>query len=339
MIRTSGLVKRYGKVVALDGLDLAVPKGTVFGLLGPNGAGKTTAVRILTTLLDADEGLAEVAGLDVRAEPKEVRKRIGLSGQTAAVDEHLTGYENLDMVGRLYHLGRRRSRDRARQLLDRFDLSDAADRPAKTYSGGMRRRLDLAAALVAEPEVLFLDEPTTGLDPRSRVQMWETIQDLARGGSTVLLTTQYMEEADRLADDIVVIDRGRKIAEGTPDLLKAQVGGERVEIVLESSDDLPAAHSLLVAFCGGEEEIQVDEQTRRLTAAVTGGVSVLKTVLQRLAEREIKAVDIGLRRPTLDDVFLSLTGHVAEEVAESPDGGPDEGEDERGREREKEAVL
>jgi ABC-2 type transport system ATP-binding protein len=335
MIRTTGLVKRYGKVTALDGLDLSVPKGAVLGLLGPNGAGKTTAVRILTTLLDADEGSAEVAGLDVRAEPHKVRERIGLSGQTAAVDEHLTGFENLDMVGRLYHMGRQRSRARARELLDRFDLDEAADRPAKTYSGGMRRRLDLAAALVAEPEVLFLDEPTTGLDPRSRAQMWETIQELARGGSTVLLTTQYMEEADRLTDNIVVIDHGRKIAEGTPDLLKAQIGGERVEIVLESTEDVPAAHAVLVDFCGGDEEIQVDQQTRRLTAAVTGGVAVLKTVLQRLGEREVKAVDIGLRRPTLDDVFLSLTGHVAEEVAE-PDGEVDES----GRKelREKEAV-
>jgi ABC-2 type transport system ATP-binding protein len=337
MIRTSGLVKHYGKVVALDGLDLSVPKGTVLGLLGPNGAGKTTAVRILTTLLDADEGSAEVAGLDVRAEPHKVRERIGLSGQTAAVDEHLTGFENLDMVGRLYHLGRQRSRARARELLDRFDLEEAANRPAKTYSGGMRRRLDLAAALVAEPEVLFLDEPTTGLDPRSRAQMWETIQELARGGSTVLLTTQYMEEADRLADDIVVIDHGRKIAEGNPDKLKAQIGGERVEIVVETQDEIPAAHSVLVDFCGGEEEIQVDRQTRRLTAAVTGGVAVLKAVLQRLGEREIKAVDIGLRRPTLDDVFLSLTGHAAEEVAEG-DGQLEGKESERGDVREKEAV-
>ena len=334
MIRTSGLVKRYGKVVALDGLDLEVPKGMVLGLLGPNGAGKTTAIRILTTLLEPDEGTAEVAGLDVRKEPAKVRERIGLSGQAAAVDEMLTGFENLDMVGRLYHLGKERSRARAHELLDRFELDEAADRLAKTYSGGMRRRLDLAAALVAEPDILFLDEPTTGLDPRSRSQMWATIQELARGGSTVLLTTQYMEEADALAENIVVIDRGRKIAEGTPDQLKRQVGGERIEIILESEEDLAASNKILAAICGGDEDVQVDEQTRRVTAAVTGGVSVLKRVLQDLGEQEIKAADIGLRRPTLDDVFLSLTGHVAEEVEEESE----DGEVPKAEVREKEAV-
>jgi ABC-2 type transport system ATP-binding protein len=336
MIRTEGLVKRYGKVVALDGLDLAVPKGSVFGLLGPNGAGKTTAIRILTTLLDADEGLAEVAGLDVRAEPDKVRERIGLSGQTAAVDEHLTGFENLDMVGRLYHLGRQRSRDRARELLDRFELDEAADRPAKTYSGGMRRRLDLAAALVAEPDVLFLDEPTTGLDPRSRAQMWDTILQLSRGGSTVLLTTQYMEEADRLADDIVVIDRGRKIAQGNADQLKGKVGGERVEVVVADFGDLATTASILGRI--SQEEVHIDEPTRKVTAAVTGGVDILSQVLQRLQEGHCGIVDIGLRRPTLDDVFLSLTGHSAEEVAESTEESPDGSEPERSDEREKEAV-
>jgi ABC-2 type transport system ATP-binding protein len=336
MIRTSGLVKRYGKVVALDGLDLEVPGGTVLGLLGPNGAGKTTAIRILTTLLEPDEGFAEVAGLDVGTEPSKVRERIGLSGQNAAVDEHLTGYENLDMVARLYHLGRARSRARARELLDRFELSEAADRPVKTYSGGMRRRLDLAAALVSDPEVLFLDEPTTGLDPRSRAQMWEEIQELARGGSTVLLTTQYMEEADRLADDIVVIDRGRKIAHGTADRLKAQIGGERIEVVLANSEDIPTAESILTAArCEG---VRVDEQARRLTAAVTNGAGALTHVLQRLGEKNLPVFDVGLRRPTLDDVFLSLTGHAAEEVAEPTEESPDGSEPERSEAREKEAV-
>jgi ABC-2 type transport system ATP-binding protein len=333
MIRTSGLVKRYGKVVALDGLDLEVPKGMVLGLLGPNGAGKTTAVRILTTLLDADEGAAEVAGLDVRREPHRVRERIGLSGQTAAVDEHLTGFENLDMVGRLYHMDRQASRERAMELLERFELDEAANRPAKTYSGGMQRRLDLAAALVATPDVLFLDEPTTGLDPRSRAQMWETIEELARAGSTVLLTTQYMEEADRLAENIVVIDRGRKIAEGTPDELKAQIGGARVEIVLEEEADLPAAESCVAIVT--DEEVHVDQPTRTVTAGISGGVEVLGQILPILREKQISVVDVGLRHPTLDDVFLSLTGHVAEEVAE-PDGETPEGE--RGEVREKEAV-
>jgi ABC-2 type transport system ATP-binding protein len=332
MIRTSGLVKRFGDVTALDGLDLVVPRGTVLGLLGPNGAGKTTAVRILTTLLVADEGDVEVAGLDVTKVPDRVRERIGLSGQNAAVDEHLTGYENLDMVGRLYHLGRRKSQARSRELLERFDLSDAGDRPAKTYSGGMRRRLDLAAALVAAPDVLFLDEPTTGLDPRSRVQMWETIQELVEGGSTVLLTTQYMEEADRLADDIVVIDRGHKIAQGSADDLKTEIGGERVELVLTTATDIPPARAIVDGLCLGE--VQVDDQTRRLSAAVTGGADVLRNLLQRLGDANIAVVDVGLHRPTLDDVFLSLTGHTAEEV--STDGAE---QAEQQDTREKEAVT
>lgn len=332
MIRASGLVKRYGDVVALDGLDLVVPKRTVLGLLGPNGAGKTTAIRILTTLLDTDEGDVEVAGIDVRKEPEKVREKIGLSGQTAAVDEYLTGYENLEMVGRLYHLGRSKSRARARELLGQFDLEEAGDRPTKTYSGGMRRRLDLAAALVAKPEVVFLDEPTTGLDPRSRLQLWETIHDLVKGGSTILLTTQYMEEADRLCDDIVVIDRGRKIAHGTAEELKRQIGGERIGVVLETWDDLAPAQAILAGVA--VDEVQVEEQIRRLTAGVKGGVDDLRQILQRLGDANVAVVDIGLHRPTLDDVFLSLTGHSAEDVATN--GG--DAEAKLPTEREKEAV-
>ena len=334
MIRTNGLIKRYGKTLALNGLDLVVPKGTVLGLLGPNGAGKTTAIRILTTLLDPDEGSVEVAGLDVRTQPAEVRERIGLCGQNAAIDEHLTGYENLDMVGRLYQLGRRKSRERSRELLAQFDLVEAGDRPAKTYSGGMRRRLDLAAALVAKPEVIFLDEPTTGLDPRSRSQMWQTIHDLVREGSTVLLTTQYMEEADRLADDIVVIDKGRMIAHGTANQLKTQMGGERIEIVLVEPGDMSRAQQILAGLAMGE--VLIDDQTHQLTAAVSGGVDVLRQVLQQLAEAKIAIVDVGLRRPTLDDVFLTLTGHLAEEENDEEEVQSAKGK--RGKAKDKEPV-
>lgn len=336
MIRMAGVVKRYGtKVVALDGLDLAVPKGTVLGLLGPNGAGKTTAVRILTTLLEPDEGSVEVAGIDVRADPAKVKEKIGLSGQNAAVDEYLTGYENLEMVGRLYHLGKARAKARARELLNEFDLIEESDRPTKTYSGGQRRRLDLAAALVSAPDVIFLDEPTTGLDPRSRAMMWETIQTLVKGGSTVLLTTQYMEEADRLCDNIVVIDRGKKIAEGTADDLKTQIGGERLELVLASTVDIPAARDVLVEI--SVDEVQVEEHTRTVTAGVSGGVEALENVLRRLSSQSIKVVDVGLRRPTLDDVFLSLTGHVAEDAEKNSEGG-DGPQDEPDDAREKETV-
>ncbi|MCW2499249.1 MAG: transporter [Frankiales bacterium] len=314
IITAEGLVKRYksrsGEVRALDGLDLTVPEGSVLGLLGPNGAGKTTVVRILTTLLEPDEGSAHVAGIDVRADPKGVRARIGLSGQYAAVDEYLTGFENLDMIGRLYKLGRTTSRARARELLERFELDEAADRPVKGYSGGMRRRLDLAGALVAEPRVLFLDEPTTGLDPRSRTGMWEVIRELVRGGTTLLLTTQYLEEADRLADDIVVIDKGRAIAHGTADELKLQVGGERVELVLLDPADLESARAVLAKVAVGE--VVVEQDRRALSAPVSGGAADLRTVLTGLARASVEVTDVGLRRPTLDDVFLNLTGHAAQ---------------------------
>jgi ABC-2 type transport system ATP-binding protein len=307
-IRAQGLVKRYGDVTALAGIDLTVPKGSVLGLLGPNGAGKTTVVRILATLLRADGGEASVAGIDVRSRPEAVRRQIGLSGQYAAVDEYLTGFENLDMIGRLYHLGARRSRERARELLARFRLEDAADRPTRTYSGGMRRRLDLAGALVAHPPVLFLDEPTTGLDPRGRTEMWDVIRSLVAEGTTLLLTTQYLEEADLLANEIVVIDRGQIIAQGTADELKRQVGGERLEITVSDSAHLPAARELLEPLGLGSVSVDVDRRTFGMT--VDGGAGVLTDALRRLDGAGIRLDDVGLHRPTLDDVFLTLTGRT-----------------------------
>ena len=318
-ILAEGLVKRYKEVTALAGIDLRVPEGSVLALLGPNGAGKTTAVKILTTLITADEGRAEVAGIDVASDPRGVRRMIGVSGQYAAVDEYLTGFENLEMIGRLYHLGRRESAARARELLDQFHLDDAADRPSKTYSGGMQRRLDLAGALVARPPVLFLDEPTTGLDPRSRTEMWSLLQELVSGGTTLLLTTQYLEEADLLADNIVVIDHGKVIAEGTADHLKSQVGGERLEITISHEDHVASAVSLLKDLAAGE--ITVDEGSRSLVVPVSGGAAHLADALRRLDGDGLPIDDVGLRRPTLDDVFLSLTGHAAE-VA--PDPEPEE---------------
>jgi len=317
-VSARGLVKRYKDVTALDGVDLTVPTGSVLGLLGPNGAGKTTIVRILTTLLRPDEGSAQVAGVDVLRRPREVRRRIGLSGQYAAVDEYLTGFENLDMIGRLYHLGAKRSRERARELLASFRLEDAADRPSRTYSGGMRRRLDLAGALVANPPVIFLDEPTTGLDPRGRADMWEVIQSLVAGGTTLLLTTQYLEEADLLADEIVVIDHGRIIAQGTSDQLKAQVGGERLELTVQDPARLEEARRLLEPL--GVSPATLDEPRRSLLMPVSGGANVLTEALRLLDGASVTLDDVGLRRPTLDDVFLSLTGRMAEDDEAATEG-------------------
>ena len=313
-----GLRKSFGDVVALDGVNLTVKAGTVFGLLGPNGAGKTTAVKVLTTLLTPDQGTAEVAGLDVTRQGDELRSRIGLTGQYAAVDEYLTGRENLEMFGRLYNLPRNVARRRAQELLAQFDLADAGSRVVKTFSGGMRRRLDLAASLIFEPEVLFLDEPTTGLDPRGRLQMWDIIEKLAASGATILLTTQYMEEADRLADRIVVLDRGRVIAEGTPDQLKDRIGGERLEVTVSDEADLPRAVDVLRTHCG--PEVQVERDRRHAAVPVTAGPRSLAAAVRELDAAGIHLEDLSLHRPTLDDVFLSLTGRPAEPTEQEAEG-------------------
>jgi len=305
------LVKTYdkGKVRALDNLSLDVEEGTVLGVLGPNGAGKTTTVRILSTLLRPDSGRAMVAGIDVIKHPDKVREVIGLSGQYAAVDEILTGYDNLLMFGQLYHLGKKNAVIRANELLERFNLTEAAKRPIKTYSGGMRRRLDLAASLIVKPKVLFLDEPTTGLDPRGRQEMWGVIQELVKGGVTLLLTTQYLEEADQLAVEIAVIDTGKVIARGTSDALKKQVGGERLEVVVESAHI--AKTMQIVGAVSGLTPL-LDEGIRMISVPVSTGTAALFEVLKSLDDAGIHALDVGLKRPSLDDVFLALTGHSAE---------------------------
>ena len=310
-VEASGLTKHYGEVVALDGLDLAVPKGTVLGLLGPNGAGKTTAVSILTTLTAPDAGTARVAGVNVLSEPQRVRSLIGLSGQYAAVDEHLTALENLEMIGCLYGMRRPAARKKAHELIERFRLSEAANRPLKTFSGGMRRRIDLAGALLADPPVLFLDEPTTGLDPRSRGELWDIIRERVTEGTTVVLTTQYLEEADQLANEIVVIDHGRAIARGTSQELKRRIGGEHLDVHLALLSDLSRVEDILRPFAIGA--IRTDDQDALISIPVAKGVEALGAVMVQLSAQNVEILDIGLRRPTLDDVFMELTGHKSQE--------------------------
>lgn len=319
-ILAEGVQKSYGKTKALAGLDLIVEAGGVLGVLGPNGAGKTTAVRILTTLLKPNSGRVEVAGLDVVKQAAAVRAHIGLAGQYAAVDELLTGHENLTMFGQLYHLPGAVAKRRARDLLERFDLVEAAGRLVKTYSGGMRRRLDLAASLILAPPILFLDEPTTGLDPRGRLTMWAIIRELAQTGTTVFLTTQYLEEADHLAQQVAVIDQGRVIAKGTADELKAQIGGERLELTLAPGSDLNVALAALRPYRSGEA--QMDAAQRHLAVPVTQGAERLAAMVRDLDAAHVALDDLALRRPTLDDVFLTLTGHAASETKEAAEPQP-----------------
>lgn len=323
-VEAEGLVKKFGQSVAVADVSLTVPEGTVLGVLGPNGAGKTTTVRMLTTLIRPDGGHARVAGADVVKQADEVRRRIGVSGQYAAVDEYLTGFENLDMIGRLYHLGGKASKARAKELLAQFRLEDAANRPAKTYSGGMRRRLDLAGALVARPPVIFLDEPTTGLDPRSRGEMWEVIEELVSGGTSLLLTTQYLEEADRLADSIVVVDGGHVIARGTADDLKNEVGGERLEVHLREKGDVARAREFMARH--GSGEVAAPEGGRELVVPVESGTRALVALARDLDEAGIEVADIAVRRPTLDDAFLSLTGHSVAQSEDEADAASEGGE-------------
>ncbi len=330
-ILAEGLVRSFGEVRALDGVSFEAQPATVFGLLGPNGAGKTTAVRILTTLLAPDAGRATVAGLDVVKDARRLRSHIGLAGQSAAVDPNLTGRENLEMVGKLYHLDGATVRKRADEVLERFGLAFAASRTVKTYSGGMRRRLDLGASLVGRPEVLFLDEPTTGLDPRSRMDLWELIGELISEGTTVLLTTQYLEEADRLATTIAVVDGGKVIAEGTSDELKERVGGEVVEIHLADRSQAAAAAGVVGGLGSGTPK--TDATSGQVTLPVTDGTGTLFEVVRRLDAAGIKVADIALRRPTLDDVFLALTGHSAEEDSGEDDPAANGSGGRRGRRR------
>jgi ABC-2 type transport system ATP-binding protein len=332
-IVVEGLRKSYGKLSVLEGIDFSVRRGSVFGLLGPNGAGKTTTVRILSTLLKPDAGRVTVNGHDVVTDAHKVRSSIGLTGQYAAVDEYLTGEENLLMMGRLYRLSVADTRRRTADLLEQFGLVDAAKRPLKTYSGGMRRRLDLAASLIASPSVIFLDEPTTGLDPRSRLIMWDIIKELAAGDTTILLTTQYMEEADRLAEDIVVIDRGTVISQGTPDELKARVGSERIELVIAEGSDFAAAQR---AICADGD--YVDPRKRTISVATKGGVTELKDVLDSLTRAGVEVETLSLHRPTLDDVFLTLTGHAATSAEANGNSDKDEAPDAEEDMKEKERI-